>query len=185
MEFLSYILIVIETIEPFNYDISSMKKSVSFFLILMVTKFAVAQPEKESILYPINQLFAGMKAGDSALVRSVFSTNAILNGIDKDEKGNASVRKASLKTFLTAIGTPHKEVWNELVWDVTIQQDGELAQVWASYAFYRGNTFSHCGVDAFQLLKQGDGWKIITLIDTRRKENCNIPKQIADKVNER
>jgi len=93
--------------------------------------------------------------------------------------------RANLKTFLTAIGTPHKEVWNELVWDVTISASGELAQVWASYALYRGNTFSHCGVDAFQLLKQGDGWKIITLIDTRRKENCSIPKQIADKVNER
>jgi hypothetical protein len=185
LEFLDYILIVIDTIEQFNYYTLSMKKSASFFLILMVTKFAVAQPEKESILNPINQLFTGMKAGDSALVRSVFSTNAILNGIDKDEKGNASVRKASLKTFLTAIGTPHKEVWNELVWDVTVQQDGELAQVWASYAFYRGTTFSHCGVDAFQLLKQGDGWKIIALLDTRRKENCNIPKQIADKFKER
>jgi hypothetical protein len=150
-------------------------------LILAVFSLPLfAQQHKEAILKPINELFEGMKIGDSAKVHSVFSAQAILNGIEKDKQGRASLKKASLDNFLRAIGTTHTEVWSEMLWGITVQQDGELAQVWANYAFYKGNTFSHCGVDAFQLIKEISGWKIITLIDTRRKDNCTIPKEIAD-----
>jgi len=157
-------------------------KLVLFLLIsICIQQSLIGQPDKPSIMKPINDLFDGMREGDSAKVHNAFSANALLNGIEKNKEGYASVTKASLTNFLKAIGTPHNEVWNEVLWDITIQQDGELAQVWAHYAFYRGNTFSHCGVDAFQLLKEASGWKIITLIDTRRKENCNIPAEIVNK----
>jgi hypothetical protein len=42
-----------------------------------------------------------------------------------------------------------------------------------NYKFYVGETFSHCGVNSFQLFKDKEGWKIIYLIDTRRKDPCN------------
>ncbi|HUH33176.1 MAG TPA: hypothetical protein VLZ28_04430, partial [Daejeonella sp.] len=51
--------------------------------------------------------------------------------------------------------------------------DDNLASVWTSYQFYIGDKFSHCGVNSFQLVKGKEGWKIVYLIDTRRKENCN------------
>jgi hypothetical protein len=157
-----------------------MKLVLLTFILLVRSHLLIGQPDKSAILKPIDNLFDGMKTGDSAKVRTAFSANAILSGIEKDKQGSAKVSIASLENFLKAIGTPHKEVWNERVWGIVVQQDGELAQVWAQYAFYKGNTFSHCGVDAFQLLKEAGGWKIITLIDTRRKENCNIPKAISD-----
>jgi len=53
--------------------------------------------------------------------------------------------------------------------------------VWASYAFYLGKKFNHCGVDAFHLVKSEDGeWKIFHLADTGQKEGCNIPKKIGN-----
>jgi len=55
--------------------------------------------------------------------------------------------------------------------------DGNLAQVWASYAFYRGNTFNHCGVDALHLFKVEDGqWHIFHLGDTRCTKGCAASK---------
>ena len=42
-----------------------------------------------------------------------------------------------------------------------------------------GKRFSHCGVDAFQLVKTAAGWKIFQLSDTRRKEKCEIPEEIS------
>jgi hypothetical protein len=62
-----------------------------------------------------------------------------------------------------------------------VQIDGDFAQVWCDYAFYTDNTFSHCGIDAFQLHKGKDGWKIFHLADTRRKDNCVIPQDIQNK----
>jgi len=50
-----------------------------------------------------------------------------------------------------------------------------VAQVWTEYAFYLNKEFSHCGIDAFQLVKDKE-WKIIHLIDTRKKMNCEKPK---------
>jgi len=47
-----------------------------------------------------------------------------------------------------------------------------MATVWAPYKFYYKGTFSHCGVDMFQLVRMKGGWKIVYLIDTRRKEPC-------------
>ena len=83
------------------------------------------------------------------------------------------MKKGSLADFLKAIGTPHPEVWNEKIWNTEIRIDDNLAQIWTDYAFYVDDRFSHCGVDAFQLVKETDGkWRIVHLIDTRRKEPC-------------
>jgi len=54
----------------------------------------------------------------------------------------------------------------------TLRIDGDVAQVWAYYTFHRNQQFSHCGVDAFMLLKVGTEWKITQLADSRRTEGC-------------
>ena len=81
----------------------------------------------------------------------------------------------------TALEIPHQDVTAYFATHLHADHVGDFAQVWCDYAFYIGNTFSHCGVDAFQLHKQKDGWKIFHLADTRRTENCTIPKSIQQK----
>jgi hypothetical protein len=39
-----------------------------------------------------------------------------------------------------------------------------------NYAFYLDDQFSHCGVNAFQLVRMEAGWQIIQITDTRRRE---------------
>lgn len=53
-----------------------------------------------------------------------------------------------------------------------------LATVWAPYAFYLDGRLSHCGVNAFQLIRRPQGWRIVSLIDTRRTEGCEIPPDV-------
>lgn len=145
--------------------------------------FAVAQPSPDpAITATIQQLFKGMENGDSAQVHATFARDITMATVRRDKAGNPLLqREASPQGFLKAVGTPHPQTWYEEIWDVKVQQDGDFAQVWCDYAFYIGNTFSHCGVDAFQLHKQKDGWKIFHLADTRRTENCTIPKSIQQK----
>jgi hypothetical protein len=136
----------------------------------------------DSAVYePIKMLFAGMHQGDSAMVRRAFTASPIMATVGKDEAGNTTLRYGDLQKFLTAVGTPHAEAWSEAVWDTRIQSDGNLAQVWEKYAFYVGNRFSHCGVDAFQLFKDNDGkWKIFFVADTRQTEGCVVPRAIGE-----
>jgi hypothetical protein len=63
-------------------------------------------------------------------------------------------------------------VWDERIGEVEIKIDDNLATAWMNYAFYVGDTFSHCGVNAFQLAKGEAGWKVIQIADSRRKVAC-------------
>lgn len=41
--------------------------------------------------------------------------------------------------------------------------EGPLAMVWLPYDFHVNNTWSHCGVDIFTLVRGDTGWKIAAL----------------------
>lgn len=45
----------------------------------------------------------------------------------------------------------------------TAEVDGPIAMVWLPYDFYVNDTWSHCGVDIFTMVKSDAGWKIATL----------------------
>jgi hypothetical protein len=159
-----------------------MKYIILFVCCLPGLAAAQSKNDHRDIMKPINTLFMGMNLGDSAMVRSVFALDASMASIGVDKNGTPLIRKeSSIAGFLKAVGTPHNEPWSEPIWDTKIEVDGDFAQVWTSYAFYVGNVFSHCGVDAFQLIKREGEWKIFYLADTRRKEDCDIPPSIHNK----
>lgn len=138
------------------------------------------QSDKEAVKEVVLKLFDGMRAGDSAMVHSVFYGGSDMHTVFTDDKGNNQIRKGSLEKFLSAVGSPHDVIWDEPVWDMKIDIDGALASVWTKYAFYAGKQFSHCGVDAFQLFKSEGSRKIIQITDTRQKEGCIIPDEIQE-----
>jgi hypothetical protein len=123
-----------------------------------------------------------MREGDSTKVHSVFASRIAMATVSRNKAGiTILTQDGSLDAFLKAVGTPHTEALTEEIWNVKIQIDGNLAQAWCDYAFYIGHTFSHCGVDAFQLFKDDAGWKIFHLADTRRKTPCQVPVEIQSK----
>ena len=81
------------------------------------------------------------------------------------------VETTSIDDFVKAIGGA-KVSLNERIWDSEVRVDGDLATVWTKYDFLRAGAFSHCGVDAFQLARTPEGWKIIQIADTHRQEGC-------------
>jgi hypothetical protein len=156
------------------------KLLIVFFLFFSGQLIGQNSVFDKSIREPIDRLFLGMARGDSAMVRSSFAAQVTMATISKGKTGQPVIRyENGIKDFLRAVGTPHSETWNEPIWDLKINVDGDFAQAWASYAFYSGKQFSHCGVDAFHLVRGMDGrWTIFHLADTRQKEGCNIPDDI-------
>lgn len=130
------------------------------------------QTATDAIKQTVNTMFDAMRKGDSSLLRSTFSKDMVLQSVSTTKEGKAvfSVEKAD--GFIKMIGTPHTAVYDERIVYGDIKIDGDLASVWAPYKFYLGDKFSHCGVDVFQLMKTANGWKIIYIADTRRKDNC-------------
>jgi hypothetical protein len=158
-----------------------MWKTLRIALLLISATVCNAQ-DHSRVMEPINQLFDGMRTGDSAMVHKVFHRPARMVSVKMESATRlGSLKEDGLAGFLKAIGTPHSDVWNEVIWDPVVQVDGAFAQVWAPYAFYVGKQFSHCGVDAFQLVNTEAGWKIFQLTDTRRKEKCDVPNEISNR----
>jgi len=127
--------------------------------------------DQAAVLAVVQRLFDGMRAGDSAVVRSVFHPRALLSTA-LVRQGVAVVETEGIEGFIAAVGAPHAEVWDERTRNEQVLLDGTLASVWLEYSFYAGTRFSHCGVDAFQLAREGASWKIVALADTRRRTGC-------------
>lgn len=161
-----------------------MKKHLLILLLLTSSLlFVQAQTEEARVTEVVNKLFKAMYTNDTTLFKSVFTDQVTMATAFKNREGKAVLeRESGIGDFLKAIAKPNpKGALTEEIWNIKVQLDGEFAQVWCDYAFYVGNTFSHCGVDAFQLFKSADGWKIFHLADTRRREGCAIPQNIQDK----
>ncbi|MDQ4079560.1 MAG: nuclear transport factor 2 family protein [Gemmatimonadota bacterium] len=126
--------------------------------------------ERAEVLAVVQRLWDGMKARDTAMVRSVFDTAATLSRV-VNRNGVASVQYTPISGFIEALGRSTEE-WNETMYSPEVRIDGPLATVWTEYDFHLGTRFSHCGVDAFQLLKTSAGWKVIAISDTARREGC-------------
>ena len=151
-------------------------------LVVWACTDSFAQDTKSTIMEPVETLFAGMNRGDSSMVRKAFVTSPMIATVLADASAASVIRYDDFEEFLIAIAAPHPQPWNEPIWDVKIESDGNLAHVWANYAFYVGRKFSHCGVDAFQLVKGSDDkWRIFFLADTRRSEGCNVPSFVSER----
>lgn len=154
-----------------------MKYLTIIFLGLTLNAFSQDEvstnTEEASVRAAIDQLFTGMREGDSSLVSTVFHPEIQMMSTFTAKDGTPKTHKGSAVQFKEAVGTPHEQVWDERISNVSIQIDGNLAQAWMDYSFYLGDKFSHCGVNAIQLFKTENGWQMIHLADTRRGSDCN------------
>lgn len=142
-----------------------------FLFTIIATGPARAQDDKAAVLAVVKQLFDGMRAKDAVMVRGAFHPSAqLFSSSLKDGKPEVSV--TTIDAFVAAVTRPRPEINDERTKNEVVQIDGGYASVWADYAFYRGATFSHCGIDAFHLAKDSGGWKIVALGDTRRTDHC-------------
>jgi hypothetical protein len=150
-----------------------MKKLIILFTIIAYYQIAIAQqPAADAVKQTVTNMFKAMRTGDSTLMRSTFAKGVVFHSVENKKDGIAVLATENPDDFIKAVGTPHKGVWDERIVITDVKIDGYLASVWAPYKFYLDDKFSHCGVDVFQLMKTAGGWKIIYIVDTRRKDNC-------------
>ena len=121
----------------------------------------------------IDTFFEGFHKGDTLIMKSVMVENLPNQTVFTNKEGKANVIDGNISEFLKAIANrPADQVLEEKLLDYKVQIDGNLAHLWTPYEFWFNGNFSHCGANAFTLAKTEDGWKIVHLIDSRRKEGC-------------
>ena len=150
-----------------------MRLILSLFILFSISVGKAQESEELKVKNTINAFFDGFHKQDSIAIRETVCSSISMQTIGKNKKGGDSVRIVSFDNFLRSIvQIPDSVHFEERLMNYSIQVDGGMAHAWTPYEFWVNDTFSHCGVNSFQLFKEDKTWKILSIMDTRRKENC-------------
>lgn len=138
---------------------------------LSLSSVAFGQRTEDSVKLVISEFFAALKQADGKAIRECLSDSAILQTIAQ-KNGSVTIIHEEIEAFIRLVSGLRPGEADEQFAFTPILVDADLATAWTPYKFYYKGAFSHCGVNSFQLVRLGNKWKIISIIDTRRKSNC-------------
>lgn len=154
--------------------IKSMTRFICCLCIVLTSTVYAQQDEKVKVKAAVDTFFEGFHKGDTILMKSVMIDKIVLQTTFTNKEGENILVTDEPKKLLNAIANrTSDQKWDERLLGYSIQIDGIMANVWTPYEFWFNDAFSHCGVNSFQLFNDNGQWKIIYLIDTRRREGCN------------
>jgi hypothetical protein len=127
-------------------------------------------PVRTEVLAAAQALFDAMAARDSAAVADILLPDGgfYAVGTADGEPAHSYIPHAEFAAMVARQEAP----LIERMWDAQVVVHDPIAMVWTPYDFHFGDSFSHCGVDAFSLVRTADGWKIAGIIFTRETEDC-------------
>lgn len=163
-----------------------MRRLASLLLLPLLASVAAAQgapaappapvdtaAERAAVMAVITKMFDGMRTRDTAAMRAAFDTGVVLVSVGRTREGVPVARREAMDGFIEGVAAaPAGKVLDERLYHPVVHIDGALASVWVEYDFVFDGQFSHCGVDAFTLAKLAEGWKVVSVADTRRREGC-------------
>lgn len=133
-------------------------------------------PPKHPAAATVDRLFDAMKAKDADAIRELFLPNGQLTAVDKPKTGEglSTFRNFSADTFAKMIAGSSAGELIEKMPEKDVRVYGDAAVVTGRYTFNVGEKFSHCGTNAFHLIKTGAGWKIANGTSTLETAKCDF-----------
>ncbi|MCK0131110.1 nuclear transport factor 2 family protein [Flavobacteriaceae bacterium F08102] len=166
-----------------------MKKGCTFGVILLflgaglfaqgtanstVLRDSTEVSNRKALRKVIDLFFEALQNGDSTLIKQTMDRTTIkIQTTGTNRAGNEVLITQKVDDFLKAVASKKPaDTYEERCLSYSYRIDGAMAHVWIPYEFYYNDEFSHCGVNSFQFFNDGNQWRIIYLIDTRRRNNC-------------
>ena len=140
-------------------------------ILTSITTSVYGQNENKEVLAIAKRFFDALEKGDTATFRSLFIDEARMYYIrERDAKVQAGSRSPESFSF------DKDRIIRErfLEGGVEVMVHNRIAIVWGLYNLWINDKFSHCGVDAFTLLKTEAGWRISSLSYSMENEGCTI-----------
>jgi hypothetical protein len=108
-----------------------------------------------------DSVLVALSSGDNATLKRLTLDSAIVGGVG-ERNGVERMSLTSWARYTSRTGSD----FTERGFGATARVQDRVAQVWLPYDLYRGKAWSHCGVDAFTLLKSEGRWRVASLIYT-------------------
>ena len=107
-----------------------------------------------------DSVLVALSSGDNATLERLTLDSAIVGGVG-ERNGVERMSLTSWARYTSRTGSDFTERGF-----ATARVQDRVAQVWVPYDLYGGKAWSHCGVDAFTLLKSEGRWRVASLIYT-------------------
>jgi len=127
---------------------------------------APAQPtpaaEEAAILEVVDRFMHAISNNDDAAMTAI----RIEGGTNTVARANGMVTRRPFQPG----GRPG--AYRERYWDPVVHVRGSLAVVWTPYEFWNNGKTSHCGIDAFEMVKENGTWRIGHMMWTVEPDGC-------------
>lgn len=149
-------------------------KSILLALVgLICLNLNAQKSEEEQVKATIIEFFDAFHKQDTVKLKAMAKAEITLQSIAVNKEGKTVLQESEYANFVRSIASiPKDRTFEEKLLSFSIQVDGKMANAWTPYEFWYNGNFSHCGVNSFQLIKEDATWKILYLVDTRRREGC-------------
>ena len=146
----------------------------TLLLAALLAAPAFAENESKAVLAPVQAVMDGLAAHDAERIKAAFTPDGRVVLV----AGDKVVFNVTADEFAQRVTTNKEAEVLERLRNPQVQIRGRIAAVWSEYDFLRSGKLSHCGIDAFLLLKGDDGaWKILSIESTVEREGCPATTQ--------
>lgn len=131
---------------------------------------AQSAADQAAVIQVVEDLFDAMRRQDGEAIKVLHMPEVALIRVMDNAKPSVQLGPPDgfINSIVNAPAEPHERMWSP-----EVRIDGNLATLWAPYDFHLGNAFSHCGIDALQLVRTDSQWKIATIAYTVHREGCD------------
>ena len=129
-----------------------------------------AAADTAAVLDVVQRFFDAMAARDTAEWAQVLTPEGRWYGYTNAADGFSMFTRTN-REAIDGLGRSNDTIV-ERMWDATVLLHDRMAVVWTPYDLYINDVFSHCGIDAFTLLKVEDGWRIASVVFSRQPQGC-------------
>lgn len=154
-------------------------KKITFLFVLLtaisVSAFAQSSDEKDALAV-VNTMFTEMANHNPPAISALWTKEAMLTAIVRGKEGKSRIVSLTSEAFSKNFSEKKNEI-RELMYAPETKVDGDLALVSGRYVFFVDGKISHCGINAFHVVRTESGWKIAGASSTIDPTNCTTEEK--------
>jgi hypothetical protein len=130
------------------------------------------EQERTAVLASIQSFMDALRMKDTTAMNLHVDSLTRLTLLRPTREGSTRVVVMSGAQFIRAVTPPTQPGIDEPIRNPVVHVSGDLASVWAEYQVRRETTVTHCGFDAFHLVRKNGRWMILNISDTYQQAGC-------------
>lgn len=139
--------------------------------IVKGTALPLSAGEEQEVLAVANNLFEALTARDKTKALVFFRPDGAAQAVVEKADGSRSYRHMTWPQFLSGIPDSGPKFVERLT-NPAVEIDGDIAMIWSDYVATIDGKVNHCGVNHFDLVREGGQWKILNITWTQRTTGC-------------